>query len=158
MKHVLMVLLLVTLCSACSGAGKTQKPEAQNPEPQAQSYTPEEVDSYYDFDDVLIPSEMEIDSKKSLVFESPNLKAGMMFFEGRVDAVSLFDFFVHSMPKDGWHTTSSFKYGRYIIGFEKPNRDCIICITDGSFKTGLQIWVNSRKPAETGTMGQNISK
>jgi hypothetical protein len=62
------------------------------------------------------------------------------------------------MPKDGWHATSSFKYGRYIIGFEKPNKDCIISITDGSFKTGLQIWVNERKAPTSGSMEQTLSE
>ena len=122
-----------------------------------QAVNQDEVDSYYDFDDILVPKEMAIDDKKSLIFESPNLKAGMMFFEGRVDSVSLFDFFANSMPKDGWRTTSSFKYGRYIIGFEKLNKDCIVSITDGSFKTGLQIWVNERR-SQTSDSGERTLK
>jgi len=145
-KQLLVLMAILVFCTACTGMGGT-KQTTQNPTaPQTtQAVNPDDVDSYYDFDDVLVPKEMEIDDKKSLVFESPNLKAGMMHFEGRVDAVSLFDFFANSMPKDGWHTTSSFKYGRYVIGFEKPNKDCILSITDGSYKTGLQIWVNERK-------------
>ncbi len=153
-----LALLLTTLlfCAACSGLGGTSQ-STTNPTGQpalgtsSQAVNQDDVDSYYDFDDILVPSEMKIDDKKSLIFESPNLKAGMMFFEGRVDSVSLFDFFANSMPKDGWRTTSSFKYGRYIIGFEKPSKDCIISITDGSFKTGLQIWVNERKVLTSGT-------
>jgi hypothetical protein len=161
MKRILVILMLVGMFGVgCTGIGGTDSAATQNPAtpPQSQQVNPEDVDSYYDFDDVLVPREMEIDSKKSLVFESPNLKAGMMSFEGRVDAVSLFDFFVNSMPKDGWKTTSSFKYGRYIIGFEKPNKDCIISITDGSFKTGLQIWVNERKPGTATGMERNLSQ
>jgi len=159
-QHLMILMFLVALCTACSGMGGTDTAATQNPAtpPQSQPVNTEDVDSYYDFDDVLVPKEMEIDNKQSLVFESPNLKAGMMFFEGRVEAVSLFDFFVNSMPKDGWHATSSFKYGRYIIGFEKPNRDCIISISDGSFKTGLQIWVNERKTPATGTMERNLAE
>jgi len=160
MKKILLSLIMVMgLCTACSSMDGTSK-TTQNPAtpPESQAMNPEDVDSYYDFDDVLVPKEMEIDSEKSLVFESPNLKAGMMFFEGRVEAVSLFDFFVNSMPKDGWHATSSFKYGRYIIGFEKPNKDCILSITDGSFKTGLQIWVNERKAPTSGSMERNLSE
>ncbi|WP_462323678.1 hypothetical protein [Desulfoplanes sp.] len=158
-KQLVILMLLVTLCTACSGLGGAET-TTQNPATpdQTEPVNAEEVDSYYDFDDVLVPREMEIDSNKSLVFESPNLKAGMMFFEGRVEPVSLFDFFVNSMPKDGWHSTSSFKYGRYIIGFEKPNKDCIISISDGSFKTGLQIWVNERKGGAPKTMERTLSE
>jgi hypothetical protein len=157
-KQLIMVMAILFFCTACSGIGGTQQ-NTQNPTepPASQAVNPDDVDSYYDFDDVLVPKEMEIDDKKSLIFESPNLKAGMMYFEGRVDAVSLFDFFANSMPKDGWHTTSSFKYGRYIIGFEKTNKDCIISISDGSFKTGLQIWVNERK-AETAVTSERTLK
>ncbi|PIE69497.1 MAG: hypothetical protein CSA21_02385 [Deltaproteobacteria bacterium] len=159
MKYQLMFLtLLMTLCMACTTTGNHKPTADQNRPSQVQPVNADEVDSYYDFDDVLIPRDMEIDNKESLVFESPNLKAGMMSFQGRVDAISLFEFFVNSMPKDGWHTTSSFKYGRYIIGFEKPNKDCIISITDGSFKTGLHVWVNARKSSLPQTMGTTLTK
>ncbi len=80
MKKLLVILMLLAgLCAGCSsmdGTGSTTQNPATPPESQA--VNPEDVDSYYDFDDVLVPKEMAIDSEKSLVFESPNLKAGSL--------------------------------------------------------------------------------
>ena len=104
---------------------------------------------YYDFDDVPVPKEMELDSKESLMFETPHVKAGLLCFSGRVEPVSLFNFFRANMPKDGWQMRSYFKYGWYIIVFEKPEKDCILGITEGHLKTNLEIWVT---PRVTGVM------
>ncbi|MBW1798083.1 MAG: hypothetical protein JRJ21_06715 [Deltaproteobacteria bacterium] len=101
-------------------------------------------DSYYDFDDILVPKEMDLVPKSSLLFETPELKAGVIFFEGRVDPVSLFDFFITNMPKDNWQLRSYFKYGRYIIVFEKPDKDCIISIDEKTLTTDLEMWITPR--------------
>jgi len=101
-------------------------------------------DSYYDFDDILVPKEMKLVPNSSLLFETPQLKAGVIFFEGRVDPVSLFDFFTNTMPKDNWSLRSYFKYGRYILVFEKSDKDCIISINEKALKTELEMWVTPR--------------
>ncbi|MFH1349517.1 MAG: hypothetical protein ABII26_01145 [Pseudomonadota bacterium] len=100
--------------------------------------------SYYDFNDIFIPKEMKLIPESSLLFETANFKAGGMFFEGRVDPVSLFDFFTSNMPKDGWQLRSYFKYGRYIMLFEKSDKDCIITIKDKALTTHLEMWVTPR--------------
>jgi len=101
-------------------------------------------DSYYDFEDILVPKEMKLVTSSSLLFETPQLKAGVIFFEGRVDPVSLFDFFVNNMPKDNWQLRSYFKYGRYMLVFEKPDKDCIISINEKALTTELEMWVTPR--------------
>jgi hypothetical protein len=101
-------------------------------------------DSYYDFDDILIPKEMKLVPKLSLLFETPELKAGVIFFEGRVDPVSLFNFFMTNMPKDNWQLRSYFKYGRYIMVFEKADKDCIVSINEKTLTTELEMWITPR--------------
>ncbi len=96
---------------------------------------------YYDFNDILIPKEMILDSHKSLLFETPQIKAGLLCFSGRFNAVSLFNFFRSNMINDGWHERSYFKYGRFIIVFEKPNKDCIMSISEDGRNTDLEIWI-----------------
>jgi len=122
-------------------------PESKPPESGAQAQglpSQEAPDSYYDFDDILVPKEMKLVPKSSLLFETPGLKAGVIFFEGRVDPVSLFDFFMANMPKDNWQLRSYFKYGRYIIVFEKPDKDCIVSINEKTLTTELEMWITPR--------------
>jgi hypothetical protein len=99
---------------------------------------------YHDFEDVLIPSEMKLLSKDSILFETPQVKTGVLVYEGRVDAVSLFNFFMGNMPKDNWTVRSYFKYNRYLLVFEKPEKDCIITIVDRPMSTLLEISVAPR--------------
>lgn len=102
---------------------------------------------YYDFDDILVPRELSLIPEKSIFFESPSVKTGVLAFDGRVDAVSLFNFFLNNMPKDNWKLRSYFKYGVYLMVFEKADKDCIMTITDSALKTQLQVWVAPRLSA-----------
>jgi hypothetical protein len=104
----------------------------------------EESNAYYDFDDILIPKEMKLQPDESIMFETPNLKAGALRFEGNVEAVSLFNFFIRHMPDDNWRLRSYFKYERYLLVFEKPEKDCIIRIHNKRFNTVLYVWVTPR--------------
>lgn len=106
--------------------------------------TQETGGSYYDFDDILVPKEMKLVPESSLLFETAHLKAGGILFKGRVDPVSLFDFFLNNMPKDNWQLRSYFKYGRYIMVFEKPDKDCIISIKEKALTTQLEMWITPR--------------
>ena len=47
------------------------------------------VPVYYDFDDVLVPSELKIDRKASFVYATPNFASGVLVMDGYVDADSL---------------------------------------------------------------------
>ena len=87
---------------------------------------------------------MELVGKSSFVFETPQFKTGIVTYKGRVDAVSLSNFFEKELPKDNWKLRSKMKYNRTILVFEKPDRDCIINIIDETFNTILEIMVAPR--------------
>jgi hypothetical protein len=131
-------------------AGCSSVLEENNPDParQAAQQSPAALGTYQDFEDVLIPSEMDPDYKNSFVFETPGFKTGILRYEGRVDAVSLINYFESNMPRDGWKLRSKMKYGRSILIFEKPNRDCIINISDETFSTVLEVMVAPRQDTE----------
>ncbi len=101
-------------------------------------------DYYYDFDDILVPKEMELLTQDSFILETPSSKSGVMVFTGRVELTSLSTFFINNMAKDGWSPCSMFKSSRTILVFEKNERYCIINITDGKLRTLLEIWVSPR--------------
>lgn len=147
-----LVLFLTASCSPKYGPG-TEKPGPPEPVSAPAKADVEEAnpDQYHDFKDILIPREMKLDADSSLLFETAHLKAGRICFKGWVDPVSLFDFFIENMPKDQWTLRSYFKYGVYLLVFEKPDRDCIISIHKDTWSTWLEVWVTprlARSPAE----------
>lgn len=141
------LLCLFILIAACSprygGTPEFSDPDKATPAADGTT-TGATVSYYYDFADILIPQEMKLDPDSSLLFETTNLKAGRIRFKGWVDPVSLFDFFMKNMPQDNWRLRSYFKYGVYLLVFEKPDRDCIISIHKGTFNSWLEVWVTPR--------------
>ena len=98
----------------------------------------------YDFPDIPIPKELKLDPKNSLVFESATQKVGILVYKGRVDSLSLFEYFESKLPQMGWRLRSFFKYGKYMILFSKEKRDLVIRIQDKGFTTEIYIWVVPR--------------
>lgn len=99
---------------------------------------------YYDFDDIPIPKEMKINTDNSILFESQDIRAGMLSFSGRVNSESLFNYFLVSLPNEGWRLTSYIKYGTYILTFDKPDKLCIVRIIEKAFTSELQIWISPK--------------
>jgi len=117
----------------------SKSPERPKPAARKQDKTPAPL--YYDFEDVLVPSELKVDKKRSFVYHSPDFTAGVLVLTGRVEINSLIRFFDNNMAKDNWRLVSSFKSPRTIMFFNKANRGCIINITEKQFKTEVEIWV-----------------
>ena len=144
--RLLLACMLLFLC-ACS----TKYFGGETKDTTTPAVTPSgAANYYYDFDDILVPRDMKLRPRSSFVVETPGIKAGILVFRGRVDAVSLTTFFTNNMLKDGWQMSSSFRYQRTIMVFTKPDRDCIINIQDGRFTTDMEIWIApkaTRSPA-----------
>ncbi len=139
-----MVLVLLAALAACATLSKEDKAS----EDAGKVQKAESPGAYQDFDDVLIPKEMKLNDKDSFVFETPQFKTGVLIYTGRVDHVSLTNFFETSMVNDNWKLRSKMKYGRTILVFEKPDRDCIINIIDQPFKTILEVYLAPRYDTE----------
>ncbi len=103
-----------------------------------------EKSTSYDFPDIPIPKELKLDVSRSIVFESPRVKLGVLVYKGRVDALSLFEYFVKKLPEYNWKLRSYFKYGRYIVLFSKQDKDLVIRIKDKGFTTEATLWVVPR--------------
>lgn len=132
----------IMLLSGCSVLkSKKTATTADNP-PQAAAKT-ENVPTYYDFGDVLVPKELKVDEKNSFVFRTPGLTVGMLALKGRVQANTLPDFFENKMPVDGWRLISSIEGKRTMMLFQKNNRWCVINITESQFNTAVEIWVST---------------
>lgn len=132
---IAVLFLLITGCAGLKAKKGSTSTQARSKKEQG----PAPV--YYDFGDVLIPSELKLDKKSSFVFQAPGFSAGVLSLKGRVEISSLISFFQNNMTKDNWRPVSSFKSTRTIMLFQKENRWCVINITDKGFNTYVEIWV-----------------
>ena len=137
-------VLLTILVFGCTARTSTAQQESsdQGSGNADTSYEAESASFYYDFDDILVPREMELDIDESFILETPNVKSGLMVFNGMVEIRSLTDYFINNMAKDGWSLRSAFRSNRTILVFEKTSRYCIINITNERYNTLLEIWVS----------------
>ncbi len=144
---LLFVFLLGAVAMGCSSTVKRDEPPASPPSasptvtptpapsspppPPPENPSPRSVGKYYYFDDVLVPNELEYDQKKSYVYETPQFKAGALYFtKWSVDTNSLFDFFHFHMERDGWKMVTSYRGKESYLTFYKPDRGCTIRITE----------------------------
>lgn len=135
------LLLVCTIFLGCARL-KTSTKGAERAEPAASRQDKTPAPLYYDFEDVLVPSELKVDKKRSFIFyHAPDFTAGVLVLRGRVEVNSLIRFFENNMAKDNWRLASSLKSPCTIMFFNKPNRGCIINITERQLKTEVEIWV-----------------
>ena len=74
--------------------------------------------------------------------KSTGLVTGVLSLRGRVDVLSLVNFYKVSMPRDGWQFITSFESPeKTIMVFEKGERWAVINITGNAFYTYLEIAV-----------------
>lgn len=134
------LLVLALTASACATKSTSTDPAGEEEAtPSAYQETYENPNYYYDFDDILIPRELEPIDKEKYVFDDPRFLAGFRIFSGRVVAEDVFNFFVNNMVKDNWTKKFSLKAEKSVLAFEKSNKSCTIQIEDG-FKTKVTVF------------------
>lgn len=133
------ILLSMALgCTALTRSNSDQNPEAG----MSANASLDSAATDYDFDDVVIPAEMKLQKDESFIMQTPQVKAGILVYTGWVDPVSLFSFYLQAMPNEGWKPLSHFKYGHYLLVFEKTKKVSVIRIRKSRFTTRLEIWVS----------------
>lgn len=129
-----MVVLLLAATACSSTPKKTDGTEATEKGDQ-------KAPLYYDFGDVLIPRELELDTDSSFVYHTSGFTAGILAFKSKVELGSMIEFFENNMAKDNWKAVGTFKSPRTLLLFQKDNRWCVINITDSRWDTLVEIWV-----------------
>ena len=138
-KNIALLTCLLFILFACAER-KAKPPGEVTPQvSEEKQYT-----TYYDFEDIPIPKEMKLIVDKTFLVEYANLKGGVMHFEGRVEPLSLFNFFYTGLQRNGWDLVGYFKYGPYILLMDKPDKECVIRIEDGGWNTRLEIWITPK--------------
>jgi len=132
------LLIVIAACATSILSEQTTTPEQSQPVQQA---TKPQAALYYDFKDVSVPREMEIQRERSFVFQTTEFASGLLTFSGKVESNSLISFFRIKLPEDGWRFLSSITSPKTIMFFQKENRFCIITIISKTFTTEAEILV-----------------
>jgi hypothetical protein len=134
-----VIFVNAALLIGCTALSSDTESTSTAPEPVARAE--EDVPQYLDFDDILIPSEMQLDRDETYIVKSAGFTAGILSLKARVETASLIAFFENNMKKDNWQMVSQFKSPRTMMLFHKQSRLCLIDITEGTYYTTAKIWV-----------------
>lgn len=96
---------------------------------------------FLDFPDIPIPSELDLQSQDSYVFQAGSMKTGILTLRGRVDSGSLINFFSLAMPRENWKPRGQFRYKHSALIFEKQDKTCVILVNEGTIYTYVEIYV-----------------
>ena len=94
-----------------------------------------------EFEDVLIPREMDIDKGSSAIYRREGMSAGLLRLSGRIEMSSLMRYFQNNMANEGWRPISQFRSPHSLMLFQKGNRMAVIAIEDADFQTFADVWV-----------------
>lgn len=139
---ITLMALMITIalgiigCSSLKSTKITSSSTSSKPSVNAKSKT-----IYYDFGDILLPSQLSVNENESFVFTTEGLTAGVLSLKGRLTAKSLISFFSNKMPVDGWQMINKFAGQRNMMLFKKHARYCTITIVEGQFSTIIELWV-----------------
>ncbi|MCU0590307.1 MAG: hypothetical protein MUC57_02400 [Desulfobacterales bacterium] len=123
-------LLLMTASCAMFDKGPAKPETAQKRLPDVR-----------EFDDVLIPREMDIAKESSMIYRREGMSAGLLRLSGRVEPASLMRYFQNNMANEGWRPISQFRSPQSLMIFQKGNRMAVIAIEDGDLETFADVWV-----------------
>jgi hypothetical protein len=129
------IAALLLLVVACSSTPQTTDGS------EAKERDNKKAPLYYDFGDVLIPRELELDVSSSFVYHTSGFTAGILAFKSKAELGSMVAFFQNNMAQDNWQAVGVFKSPRTLLVFQKENRWCVINITDNRWDTLVEIWV-----------------
>ncbi len=137
--YLFLAVVAITL-AACSSMNSTSSSSGSDSADKAGSPT-----LYRDFDDILLPSEMKIDPKRTYIIEGSGLTTGILTVKGWVDRDSLITFFKSAMQREKWQEIASFKSPSAdtssILVFQKINRTAVISIHEEMIYTYVEIAV-----------------
>jgi len=120
------------------GSGPTYGPSANS----APAYPSGPKAKFFQFNDIPIPPELDVQSKNSNVFESGQIKMGFLTLRGRVESNSVMNFFVATLPREGWRLKGQFRYNRSLLIFDKPDKVCVILMKEEAYYTYVEIYVS----------------
>ncbi|HOE16267.1 MAG TPA: hypothetical protein PLX02_05075 [Syntrophorhabdaceae bacterium] len=137
MKKIFILLFIMLLAFSGCAMFKGSKAADESAQPGQEALN----QAFYGFPDIPVPQELAYVPENSFIYESPSMRAGVMFFNGNVEMQSLENYFKINMAKNGWRYINSFRYKDVVLNYQKENKTCNIKMSRGAFQTEVQIWV-----------------
>jgi hypothetical protein len=133
-KPLLGLLALALSFALLSGCALFEK---SPPKPE-----PARLPDQREFDDVMIPRDMEIDKEASAVYRREGMSLGILRMSGRVDGSSLLRYFQNNMTAEGWRQVSMLRAPQSLMVFQKANRMAVLAVDDSDMMaTYADLWV-----------------
>ncbi|MFP7755475.1 hypothetical protein ACLG6S_12645 [Thermodesulfobacteriota bacterium B35] len=114
-----------------------------------------------DIQDIVLPTELEWNRKKSMTIKTESFRGGVWRYEGKVEPISLKDFMISSMQDHKWKLVGEATSQDILLAFVKPSKTCMMVISEGNFgKTDLTLYVTIDKTAAAGLnpFGEAVGK
>jgi hypothetical protein len=128
--RLMAIVLSLALLSACALFEKgPTKPE------------PGRLPDQREFDDVMVPRDMDIDRDSSAVYQRDGTSIGILRMTGRIDLSSLMRFFQNNLGNEGWRQVSVLRAPQSLMVFQKANRMAVIALSEDSLTTYVDLWV-----------------
>jgi hypothetical protein len=93
--------------------------------------TPAVANSIEGHNDIVLPTDMEWDSKESMAIKTDSFNGGIYHYSGRVDVNSLKAFVIASMVNNKWKQVGEASSKNIVLAFIKPNKTCMVTISEG---------------------------
>lgn len=81
--------------------------------------------------DIILPTDLEYDIKKSMAIKTASFTGGIYHYTGRVEVNSLREFMTSSMANNKWKLVGEASNESTMLAFVKPNKTCLVTISEG---------------------------
>ncbi|MFQ5912406.1 MAG: hypothetical protein ACE5JS_04420 [Nitrospinota bacterium] len=102
----------------------------------------------YRFEDVPVHPGLKMDQKKTFIFETQSLKAGILVYYGNESIAEVVDFFKVEMPKHAWRLINAIEArGTASLNFDKEGWQALVRVRRTALTTELEITIGPKDPA-----------
>jgi hypothetical protein len=95
-------------------------------------------------DDVPIPKNFRLEPSKSLAFENQDTRVSVLHYKGRVDHISVVNFYKAHMSDFGWRLINLIEGPQTFLNFENSSEMCTITMVQSGGTTGLTISISPK--------------
>ncbi|HEO63810.1 MAG TPA: hypothetical protein ENN78_00895 [Candidatus Omnitrophica bacterium] len=103
-----------------------------------------DVAAFLKFDDVPVPNGFKFIASESFVFQTTDMRVGLLKYQGSVSPEAVVEFYKDQMPLYGWKPVHYIEYDQRMLNFEKESQSAVIKIDGKGNKSFLTISVSPR--------------
>ncbi len=141
---LIAVALLIGGCSGQSFTGGSSVAPGDSALPPVSGFAD-------DIQDIVLPTDLEWNRKKSMTIKTESFRGGIWRYEGKVEPISLKDFMISAMQDHKWKLVGEAASQDIMLAFVKPSKTCMMVISESALgKTHLTLYVTIDKTAAAG--------